>query len=171
MKFVLLLLLPVLGYYQDKLIKITLFENKVELMVPEMLGEMSADMWNLKYQQQARPALVLTDGDAEINLIADMTQQSCPENKLIDYKDFRIEHLKKQRPDVEMLADGVKTINGKKVAWFKFLSQAVDQKVFNYYSFIIIDGKILSLTFNCIKKIQKPWERKADEIIASLKTN
>ena len=171
MKFMLLLLLPLLGRFQNKLIKITLFENKVELMVPEMLGEMSSEMWNLKYQKQARPALVLTDGDAEINLIADLTQQFCLENKLIDYKDFRLEHLKKQRPDVEILADGVKMVNGKKIAWFKFISQAVDQKVFNYYSFIIVDGKILSLTFNCIKKIQKPWERKADEIIASLKTN
>ena len=64
--------------------------------------------------------------------------------------------------------EGVKTINGKKVGYFKFLARAVDQKVFNYYFFTVVDGKILLFSFNCIEKLQKTWEPTADKIVSSL---
>jgi hypothetical protein len=68
-----------------------------------------------------------------------------------------------------VLDEGVKTINGKKIGYFKFLTQAVDQKVFNYYFFTVVNGKILLFSFNSIEKLQKKWEHTADEIVASLK--
>jgi len=56
------------------------------------------------------------------------------------------------------------------VGYIKFLSQAVDQAVFNYYFFAVADGKVLFFTFNCIEKLRKDWEKEADEIVASVKT-
>lgn len=56
----------------------------------------------------------------------------------------------------------------KKIGYFKFITEAVDQKVFNYYFFTMLDGKILFFTFNCIKELQKKWETTADAIVASL---
>ena len=131
---------------------------------------MTDQMWTLKYQQRTRPVLVLSDEDGEVNLIADITQQPASESQLASFKDFQIQQLKSKRPDLELLADGVKTINGKKVGYFKFVTQAIDQKVFNYYFFTLVNGKILLFTFNCIEKLQKKWESTADQIVASLKT-
>ncbi len=69
-----------------------------------------------------------------------------------------------------VLDEGVKTMNGKKIGYFKFLTQAVDQKVFNYYFFTVVDGKVLLFSFNCIEKLQKKWEPTADKIVSSLVT-
>ena len=127
-------------------------------------------MWTLKYQKRTRPIMVLTDEDGEVNLIADMTQQPAVESQLASFKDFQIQQLKKSRPDLTILNEGVKTVNGKKVAFFKFVTQAIDQKVFNYYFFTLVDGKILLFTFNCIEKLQNKWESTADKIVGSLRT-
>jgi len=129
---------------------------------------MSEEMWKAKYHSPNKPTMILSDEEGSVNLIADMTDQASPENQLAAFKDFQFQQIKARRPDLKLLSDGVRTVNGKKVAYFKFLSQAVDQKVFNYYFFVTADGKILLFTFNCIEKLQKKWEGRADNIVASL---
>lgn len=160
---------PILCFSQKKLEKISFLNDKVEILAPKEFSKMTDDIWAFKYQKRARPVLVLTDYYAEINLIADRTLQPADETQLSSFKDFQIAQLKKSRPDFKILDDGVKTINGKKIGYFKFLSQAIDQKVFNYYFFTVVNGKVLLFTFNCIQKVQAEWEKTADEIVSSLK--
>ena len=170
MKCIILLLLPVFGYCQTKLDTLSFLSGKVKILAPSDLKPMSNQMWALKYQNRARPVLVLSDEAGEVNLIADMTRQSAAESQLVSFKDFQIQQLKSKRPDLVLLSNGIKTINGKKVGYIKFQTQAIDQKIFNYYFFTLVDGKILLFTFNCIEKLQKQWESTADQILASLKT-
>jgi hypothetical protein len=170
MKFLILLLLPVLGFSQAKLDTITFLSGKAKILAPKELQPMSNQMWTLKYQKRTRPVLVLSDEDGEVNLIADMTQQPASESQLASFKDFQIQQIKSRRPDLELVSDGVKMVNGKKVGYFKFVTQAIDQKVFNYFFFTLVDGKVLIFTFNCIEKLQKKWESTADQIVGSLKT-
>ena len=170
MKVLILLLIPTFSFSQTKLDTVSFLSGKAKILAPKELKPMSEQMWTLKYQQRTRPVLVLSDEDGEVNLIADMTQQPASESQLASFKDFQIQQLKSRRPDLELLSEGVKTINGKKVGYFKFVTQAIDQKVFNYYFFTLVNGKILLFTFNCIEKLQKKWESTADQIVASLKT-
>lgn len=131
---------------------------------------MSDEMWTAKYQRRTRPILVLSDEDGEVNLLADMTKLVATESQIPAFKDAQLQQLKKSRPDMTVFDEGVRSINGKKVGYFKFLTQAVDQKVFNYYFFTVVDGKILLFSFNCIEKLQKKWEPTADKIVSSLTT-
>ncbi len=59
-----------------------------------------------------------------------------------------IASLKKSHPDAQWLDSGVKIINGKRVGYFKMLSNAADQKVFVYYFFTDMDGRALIMTFS-----------------------
>jgi len=169
MRLIILLLLPALGFSQGRLKSISLFDGRLELMVPKRVSDMSDEMWALKYRSRERPAMVLTDDDGEVNLLASGTRQSASEDQMTAFVDFQIDQLNKQRSDLFMLEHGVKTVNGKNVGFFKFHSTAADQKVFNYYFFIIVDGKVVFFTFNCIYRLQHDWEDTADRIVASLK--
>ena len=170
MKLIVLLFFPIFSFGQIKLDKtISLFNNKVEILVPKELSKMSDEMWTLKYHNLPRPELVITDENGEINFLADLTQQPATESQIAAYKDFRVSNLKKTRTDVKIIGEGIKSINGKSIGFIKFSSQASDQSIFNFYFFTIVNGKILFLNFNCIEKLQKNWEKAADEIIDSLK--
>jgi hypothetical protein len=168
MRYFVLLLLPVFSFAQSKLDTVSLLNGKVKILAPKELSPMTEEMWKAKYQNRAKPDMVLTDQDGEINLIASLTQQPATENQVAEFKDLQVQQLKAQRPDFVLLGDGVKSINGKKIGYIKFLTQAVDQKVFNYYFFGIFNGKVLLFSFNCIEKLQKKWESTADNIMASL---
>lgn len=169
MRFLLVILFPLVGFSQAKLDSISILNGKVTLRSPKELTSMSDEMWALKYRNRPRPVLALGDDEAEVNLIGDMTEMAAKESQMKAFKDFQIEDFKKKRGDVNLLGDGVKIINGKNVGYIKFVSQAIDQKVFNYFFFIIVDGKIMMFNFNCIERLQKKWEASADNIVASLR--
>jgi hypothetical protein len=169
--FVLWMLLSLPGFSQTAKEKLNLLDGKVELLVPSELTSMRNEMWRLKYHDMPRPILALTDDNGEINLIGDMTGQAATEEQLDAFKDFQIDHFKKSRPDIKMLDNGIRMINERKIGFFKFLSRAGGQKVFNYYFFTIVDGKVLLFTFNCIKELRSSWEKSADEMVTSLRVN
>lgn len=169
MRLIIFLLFSIVGYSQNEMNKITILNNKVEILVSKRLSKMSDEMFAFKYGNRPKPSLVLSDGDAEVNLIVDMTKQTANEDRLTELKDFQLSSMKKNRPDIEVLDEGIKVINGKKVGYFKFISNAIDQKVFNYYFFTVIDGKVLFCSFNCIERLRKDWEETADQMVTSLK--
>ncbi len=168
MRLFMLLLLPVLTIAQGKLDSIELLSGKVKMLSPRVLTIMTDEMWFLKYRNTPRPFLALSDTDGEVNFLGTLTPQQIVESQLVAYKDFNIDQIKKSRPDFVLLDQGIKNVNGKNLGYFKFETQAIDQKVFNYYFFTTVDGKILLFTFNCIQKLRKQWEHTADQMMASL---
>jgi hypothetical protein len=146
-----------------------LLDNKVQILAPKELSKMTDAMWHLKYHNNPRPEVVLTDSNGEINLLIDVTQQPVAPYEIGKYKDFEVSDLKQKRKDVKILGEGIKKINGRTVGFIKFSSQASDQKVFNFFFFISVNGKIIFFSFNCIEKLQETWEKVADEILDSIK--
>lgn len=106
--------------------------------------------------------------DQKVNLLAQYTNQKWEEKEIAEYKDLRVANLKKTRTDMQILKEGVTDINGKKVGFFKFMTQAIDSKIFNYYFFTVVDEKVLIFTFNCKEALRNSWEKIADEIANSL---
>jgi len=149
-------------------LRISMFDEKIEFSIPKKFGKMPKSMWEVKYRNLPMPDLVLTDPDGEINLLLNKTDNEAGENELEEYKNFRIRNLQNQRKDISILDQGVKIVNGIKISFFKFSSLAVDQGVFNFYFFIILEGKIVTFTFNCIRSLQKTWEKTADAIMESV---
>ena len=134
MKLIALLCLPIFSFGQSKLDQqISLLDDKVKISIPQELSEMTSEMWKNKYGNAQRPVLALSDANIEVNLIAQYTNQKWEEKAIGEYKDFRIANLKKTRTDVQILKEGVTDINGKRVGFVKFTTQAIGSKIFNYY--------------------------------------
>ena len=130
---------------------------------------MTNEMWKLKYGNTERPILALSDKNVEVNLIGQFTNQQWDEKSLQDYVYFRMASIKK-RTDTQILENGVKDVSGRKVGYIKFTSEAIGSKIFNYYFFALVDGKIFMFAFNCIEKLRSTWEKTTDEMVASLRT-
>lgn len=169
MKLILLFIIPILTLAKTTNERtIYLLDKKVELTTPGLLMEMSDQMYKLKYESRPRPAVALSDKNGEVSLIGMITHQRANESQISAYKDFQIAELKKTYPDLQLINGGLKTIRGKKIGYFKFLSQATDQKIFNYYFFTIVDGEVILFNFNCIEKLRSSWENKSEQIVSSL---
>ncbi|PWU04289.1 MAG: hypothetical protein C5B52_01645 [Bacteroidetes bacterium] len=166
MKLLLVLLFPIFSVAQSDTLK--LLDGKVSLVVPNTLKPMSDELWKLKYPTAPRPEFALSDASGEVNLIMRNTGQPIDESQLEEFKDFQLNAIRENRPNLEVQAQGIKTINGKRVSYFKMITQARDLKIFNYYNFVAIDGRVVMFTFNCTTRLQKKWEVEAEKIIQSL---
>jgi hypothetical protein len=165
-----LFLLPFFSYAQIKLEKRRFLNDKVELLVPDYFKPMTAYAITQKYPNSGQiPNLVLTDEQNEVNIIMALTPQPIASSQIGQYKDFMISSLKKTHADAKWLDNGVKTINGKNIGYFKMITNAADKKLFVYYFFTDMDGKVLLFTFNCTETLLPRWKETADAIMASLK--
>ena len=164
------LIIPFFVAAQVKLETKSFLDGKIQLTVPAEFKAMSDEMLARKYpNNNPKPNLVLTNEDASVNLVISLLPQSLTQEQIELFKDFQIKMLKQRRPDTKWLEDGVKQIDGKKVGYFKFISEATDQTVFNYYFFTDLNGKILLLSFNCTEKLLPGWKDTAEVIVSSLK--
>ncbi|BAU52839.1 DcrB-related protein [Mucilaginibacter gotjawali] len=165
-----LLLLPFFGQAQIKLVRRSLLNGKVELSVPANFKQMPAQALAAKYAHEGQqPAAVFNDTKGEVNLVISQTGQTMTPDQIGQYKDFMINTLKHARPDAVWLDSGVKTINGKQVGYFKMMTTAADQKVFAFYFYTILEGKLLMFTFNCPQALLPKWKTTAEAMVASLK--
>ena len=85
------------------------------------------------------------------------------------YIEYMVNTFKNIYPSAKWKDSGVKEINGRKVGYLKFITPAIDTKIYNVMFFTDFDGKLLLSTFNCIEKSISEWEQTADEIMNSLR--
>ncbi len=167
MKLLALLLLPVFSFCQMTLDQtISMPDQNVELSIPKELSPISDELWKIKYGAVNRPTMVYSDKKAEANLIGNITNQIWEEQNIEAYRDFRIENLKKTRTDIEVLESGTKEVSGRKVAFFKFMSKAIDTRIFNQYFFVVVDNEVLMFTINYPEKLKVIWDKISYDIIA-----
>ncbi len=160
--------LPV--FSQIQLEKISLLDNKVTILAPKGFTKMTEEMLAVKYPAGAnKPQWVLTDKDATVNLTYNYTSSKIDDNDIPGFTDEMLTVLKTNRKDIEFIDDGILLQDGKNIGYIKFISQAKDQKVFNFLFYISVDNRLLLFTFNCISKLRKKWEVSADEMAASLR--
>lgn len=140
----------------------------LELKYPSSLKIMDDEIFNLKYKLPKKPEICLADESSKISLIGGMRNETGTDKDLNNILESSKQLMLSKRSDLKILSSGIKTVNNKKIAFVKFHSEAIDQKIFNYIFFTTINGKILMCNFNCIEKIQKEWEPIADEIVNSI---
>ena len=158
------------GFSQIELLKLSLLDNKVSVLAPKGFTQMTEEMLALKYPATAnKPQWVLTDEDGTVNLTYSFTSSAIDDNGIPAFTDKMLAVLKTNRKDIEFIDDGILLQEGKNIGYIKFISQARDQKVFNYMFYISLDNRLLLFSFNCIEKLRKKWEVKADEMAASLR--
>lgn len=146
-----------------------LFDKKVEILIPKEFKIMSAEMLDFKYPNRVnRPKLVFTNEDGTVNVALNMLANSATQANVTAYKDAIKNSYRKAFPTAAWQGDGVVNINNRKVGYLKLITQAVDQKVYNYLFLTDVDGKIMVGTFNCTEKLMPEWEPIAQKIVSSL---
>ncbi len=157
-------------FSQIELLKISLLDNKVTLLAPKGFTKMTEEMLAIKYPAGAnKPQWVLTDEDATVNLAYNYTSSTIDDNGIPSFTDQMLAVLKTNKKDIKFIDDGILLKDGKNIGYIKFISQARDQKVFNFLFYISVDDRLLLFSFNCIEKLRIKWELKADEMAASLR--
>jgi len=151
----------------DKLDKVKILSDKVELLIPKSFVIMSESMAKIKYPSERRPKLIYTNKRASVNIAFNHTENvSMNSNlpKVVDELKTTFENL---YPSAQWYRSGIENINGKDVAVLELLTPAIDTEIYNLIWLSNLDGKLLIISFNCTKEKMDDWKPIAEQIMYS----
>ncbi|RPD45362.1 hypothetical protein DNI29_18435 [Hymenobacter sediminis] len=77
--------------------------------------------------------------------------------------------MQKAQPQATWYGHGMRLVNSRQVGYLELLTPATDTEVYNLMFFTDLDGRLLIMTFNCVKKDVALWKDKAQEILQSVR--
>lgn len=151
-------------------------DAKIELLVPKTFKVMTKELLGKKYpyvyiNTEKQEAFVLTDDSATVYLAFNYdprTEQISSESIILTKNAFKI-GFQEAYPNANLIEDGIKYINRKRVGYIKFITQQGDKKTYNYFFLTDVRRKLLLCSFSCPEKLMPEWEETAEQIVNSLR--
>ena len=145
-----------------------ILDNKVEILMPKEWKPMSEELIKRKYPGTHPPQLVYSDVSGGISLAFNHTDTKASPAILEKHREVLKTSLENAYPHSLWEEEGIKEINGKKVGFFRLITDTPNDRIYNYIVFTDLDGKLLICSFNCVEKKLKDWKPVAQEIMNSM---
>lgn len=149
----------------------SLFEDKVSIMIPNNFTVMDSELATIKYPSERRPEPVFSNESASITMGFNHTDSKVKAEEIEIFKTFLLQNLQRMQSSISVLEDGVKTVNEKTIAFFEFLSPALDSDIYNLMFCVELEGRVLLTNFNCLEADMEQWQPIAKGILESLRLN
>ncbi|MDR3288010.1 MAG: hypothetical protein LBT22_01130 [Peptococcaceae bacterium] len=146
----------------------TLAGDKITMMIPKEFKELDAELAKIKYPMEQRPQTILTDASGTINLLLNHMDGQMSNDDAAMIRDKLFAMMSRLNPGVKQQAKGEETLADKNVAYVEFTNPALDGKIYNLMFFLELEAKPLMVSFNCLTKSMKYWQKSAFEMMRSL---
>lgn len=135
------------------------------LKIPKDFEIMAAEYVEMKYPLEDRPSLVYTNEDGSINIGYSVKETLLGNDE--------VEETTKQVADIyddifESLDFDIIKKDNYNIGMLKFISPAVDSKIYNHLMIMSIDGKVVMVSFNCMEEDMDEWKAVGDFILKSV---
>ncbi|GAB2777325.1 hypothetical protein GCM10027175_14120 [Hymenobacter latericoloratus] len=130
---------------------------------------MNKEMLALKYPGGRPPQEVLTDERGATNVAFSLTTTPVTQENLPYFEQQMHAIMQKAQPKAIWYGHGTRKVHDRQVGYLELMTPAVDTEVYNLIFFTDLDGHVLVMTFNCVKKDVALWKDKAQEMVQSLR--
>lgn len=152
----------------ERFVNAKLFDDQMEIILPESFGIMPDSYLKIKYPSQFRPQIILTKADLSVNLGFTLFSQGVSEEELESLAVQMKNIIKRANPMAQFYSQEiVDTTNCTKV-WFDFRTQALDEAIYNIQFLTIINSCIMQGVFNCLYRNVDEWYEMIKQIIESI---
>jgi len=138
----------------------------VEFLLPKKFNPMSRETIELKYPLTSRPSNVYSNEEGSVSIALNHTLTPMTNEGVSGYKTLFENQLSNM--GAKLIKSNIFTKDGKEHASLKFISNAIDSKIYNSFLISHMDGHLAMVTFNCLEQDMKQWEETSDKIIESV---
>jgi hypothetical protein len=146
----------------------SLLGGKVSLLVPSEFKPLSAEMLIKKYPNANRPGVVYSNERISINIALDHTVHHLPADKLGAALESIRTTFKNQYPSAEWFRSEIRPINGRTFLLVEVRTPSADVEVRNIIVGTSLDDRLLMISFNVVKTLEKEWLPIGNRIIESI---
>lgn len=145
-----------------------LFEERLQMRMPESFQIMHPELATLKYPSERRPAIIYTDESTTINLALTITDHDLDEEEVEEFQDGMVDVLQQTQPSAKWLDEGIMLVNDVNVGVIEIVTPSLDGDIFNLMFFTPIANKALMGTFNCMEEDMEAWRPVAKAMLETL---
>lgn len=151
--------------------KVTLFDGKVEILMPSGFTLMSDEVRKSKYPPSNLPDMVYIHNKSNVSISIGHTETPLTDSQVHEMVSRFKSMYEKNYQVIGWGGYQVATINGKQVGIIQPLIKAVDSDTNNYsYAFFCeLDGKLLAISLDCTEKQVKDWDPIGKAMVNSLR--
>jgi len=147
-----------------------IISGKLYMTIPSEFVMMAPEAAKIKYPNENRPAIILTNEDGTINITFSFTTDE------LEDVDDNVEVARNQlaRTMVRM-NPAYKTISksvineGIKIGYFDFVSPVLDGEIYNLTFIFALQGKLVLGCFNCLYSDSEAWLEVAQQMLRSIR--
>lgn len=133
------------------------------LKIPNQFKIMDEETKQIKYPNNS-PSFVYTNEQTTVNIVVNITETSLKNSQVKDY----LKVVKKTFADYEILSTKTTKKDNYWIGLIEFISQANDTDIYNHMMFFSSNQKLIIISFNCTKELQKEWQTVGDFIMNSI---
>ncbi len=143
--------------------------GKVSILLPQSFKPMSADHLARKYPNANRPSLVYTNEAMNINVALDHTVHAVTAAQLAAAYEQVAAGFRSTYPKATWFRSGLRDINGRRFFLMEVRTPAIDTEVRNIIVGTSLDDRLLMISFNATKALEKEWMPIGNRIIESIR--
>lgn len=164
-----------LSFDQPKLVK-TKIGNMITVMLPK--GWRPMDDYDLtnRYRSVRAPLGAYTSEDRLFDFSVNISATQWPDENLELASQFFKAGLMNMFDRVDMIREGIHTVNGRKLIFFEYESRVEGNKTglkdpvlkYTYIQYLVEADRTLVFSFNCPREYRKEWQSTVHAIMASI---
>jgi len=144
-------------------------DDEFSMILPEMFSVMSHEMAQIKYPSQSRPDFILTNPETTINLTFFHKDDEVTNADIEEVKNAIQEIMMRLHPTSKVIDSTVIEVQERNIAYFDFVSSAIDTNVYNLMFFFSLSGTLLMGSFNCLHQDMDDWKEIFIQMLQSVK--
>jgi hypothetical protein len=145
-----------------------LFSGKIKVMLPADFSDMPPEAAKQKYPMEQRPAIIKTSPEMDMDFAFNIVEQPIANEQIEQVADYIRNVMKKVQTSNVFCEKGTMEAGKTKIAWFDFISNGIDEKMYNFMYFFCVDGKLCNGVFNCAMKKTENWKSIVLEVLKTL---
>lgn len=145
------------------------FDNKLSIYLPEDFSDLPEALAKIKYPSENRPQIIKSSNDNRINITFNLLPVEMKNEDVMQTIHSFKNIIQNINPSNNFIEEGAIEINeNHKLAWFDFLSNAIDGTLYSIISCMEVDGKMFHCVFNCSEEDMDNWKVVALDMLKSI---
>ena len=172
--------LLMMSFDQPKLVK-TQVSDGITMLIPKDWRTMDGLDFTERFPSVRAPLAAYTDENREMAISVNLSATQWEAADVSIAKDFFKSSIYNTFDRVEIIEDGIRDVNGRKLVFFEFESTVRGKKEvlgqqdailnYSYMQYLVGVDQTLVFSFHCPRRLRLEWQETAKKIMNSVKVN
>lgn len=133
--------------------------DAISMIVPTDFEKMNPEMIAIKYPNEHRPKVILTDDTSKFNITFLVTKNELKPGEMYNFTYAMLSAMRSMQPSTEFLSDGTRELSGQEIGYLEMITPALDGKIYNLLFFSVWHNKIVQTSINCMVEDMELWQK------------